>query len=367
VRVAESGDPVLEIVELPIPDRPGAAGWDDFVATAEVDNACQVAGYGTTDVVTTPQERLPHWHDPETGGRLIAARQDGEIVARLADRWTREAPDTGFIDLQVLPKAQGHGIGSALAKRLEGLARELGQRKLITYAVSREAPGERLVPPTGFGAVPSGNREVRFLLDRGWRLEQVERGSRFPLPPDRGALAELRRTAERHAAGYAVHSWLGVTPERFRADMAVLLERMTTDAPTAGLEEPAEIWDAERVLEHETRLADAPADLLTTAVEHTASGRLAGFTRLSVPHEKRVVNQWDTIVRTEHRGHRLGMLLKIANLEALDDRLPGHPSVVTWNAEENRHMLAVNEAIGFEPIGYEGAWRRDLEPSALGS
>jgi hypothetical protein len=88
---------------------------------------------------------------------------------------------------------------------------------------------------------------------------------------------------------------------------------------------------------------------------------LAGFTRVSVPHDTtRAVGQWDTIVLREHRGHRLGMLLKVANLQLLDEAGPGHPSVLTWNAEENRPMLAVNEAVGFVPIGYEGAWRKEL-------
>jgi hypothetical protein len=53
-------------------------------------------------------------------------------------------------------------------------------------------------------------------------------------------------------------------------------------------------------------------------------------------------------------------VLKLANLAELQKRMPGHPAVITFNAEENRHMLDVNEAVGFVPIGYEGAWRRDL-------
>jgi hypothetical protein len=252
-------------------------------------------------------------------------------------------------------------VGGRLHDRLLELATEQGWRKMLTYAISPDGPGERLVPPTGFGSVPRENPEVRFLLDRGWRLEQVERASRFALPADPEALARLRAEIAPRVVGYRLHTWTGLTPEPLREGMAVLYERMTTDAPTAGLEEPAETWDAARVLEHDTRLADSPATMLTTAVEHEETGRLAGMTRLRVPDDlSRPAQQWDTIVRRDDRGHRLGMLLKLANLAALDERLPGHPSVVTWNAEENRHMLDVNEAIGFVARGYEGAWRKDL-------
>ena len=99
--------------------------------------------------------------------------------------------------------------------------------------------------------------------------------------------------------------------------------------------------------------------MLTVAVEHVPTGALAGFSELSVPAPGgRSVEQHDTLVLSEHRGKRLGMLLKAANLIRLQKVAPGHPSVITFNAEENRHMLDVNEAVGFVAIGYEGAWKK---------
>jgi hypothetical protein len=97
------------------------------------------------------------------------------------------------------------------------------------------------------------------------------------------------------------------------------------------------------------------------AVEHVESGHLVGFSELRIPVDlARVVHQEDTIVLREHRGHRLGMVLKLANLLNLQKEHPGHPSVITFNAEENRHMLDVNEAVGFAPIGYEGGWKKNV-------
>jgi hypothetical protein len=209
--------------------------------------------------------------------------------------------------------------------------------------------------------VPARNREVRFLLARGWTLEQVERGSRFALPADAGALAALRAAAEKQASDYRVLTWVGATPSELLDDLATMQTRMSTDAPMADLGEPVDVWTAERFANKEALLLDAPMQLLTAAALHEPTGRLGGFTRLSVPDDQdRAVGQWDTIVLREHRGHRLGMLLKVANLQLLGETAPGHPSVLTWNAEENRPMLAVNEAVGFVPIGYEGAWKKPL-------
>jgi GNAT superfamily N-acetyltransferase len=243
------------------------------------------------------------------------------------------------------------------------MAVEDGRRKVIVYTVSKEAPGARLEPPTGFGSVPLENSEVRFLLGRGYTLEQVERGSRLVLPLDERELAErVDAAAARSGADYRLHTWVDHIPEQWREDMVALFTRMSTDAPSAGLDEPEDVWTVERLLDDEERESSSPRSRLIAAAEHVPSGRLVGYTELSVPAElERPISQEDTLVLKEHRGKRLGMLLKVANLQHLQRERPGHPSVMTFNAEENRHMLRVNEAVGFVAVACEGGWKKVLD------
>ncbi|MEO6533465.1 MAG: GNAT family N-acetyltransferase [Pseudolysinimonas sp.] len=337
-------------------DRDGVFG-----GMMAIRNAVEVAAYGIPEVAVSPEEMLPHYLDENEPKRVLLARVDGAIVGRAIFERQLDDDEVGWLEVQVLPEFQGRGIGRALTDAIEDVAREYRRSRLITYVVSADAPGDRLLAPTGFGSVPAANREVRFLLARRWTLEQVERGSRFALPADSTALAALRAAAEEHSDGYRVLTWAGATPPELLDDLAILQTRMSTDAPNADLGEPPDVWTAERFATKEALLLDAPQQLLTAAALHEPSGRLGGFTRLCVPHDaSRAVGQWDTIVLGEHRGHRLGMLLKVANLQQLSETAPGHPSVLTWNDEENRHMLSVNEAVGFVPIGYEGAWKKTL-------
>ena len=355
----------LSIEELTIPASLDSPEADDFRATVEVRNVCEREGYGTDEFAFSAEELLPTWqnldHEPK---RLLAARVRGEIVARgIFERQADGDSESAWIQVQVHPDYRRLGIGTALSDRLEGMAVEAGKRKVIVYAVSKDGPGERLEPPTGFGSVPLGNPEVRFLLGRGYTLEQVERGSRLALPIDPAELEE-RFAAAQAASGpdYRLHTWIDRTPERWREDMVTLYTRMSTDAPSAGLEEPEDVWTVERLVDTEERASRSPRSELVAVVEHAPSGRLVGYTELSVPAEtERPVTQEDTLVLREHRGHRLGMLLKVGNLLHLQRERPGHPAVTTFNAEENRHMLNVNEAVGFVPMAYEGGWKKVLD------
>jgi hypothetical protein len=98
---------------------------------------------------------------------------------------------------------------------------------------------------------------------------------------------------------------------------------------------------------------------MTVAARDDRTGQLVGFSELSIPADRsRPAQQCDTLVLSEHRGHRLGMLLKLANLVDLHALSPLPPMVTTFNAEENRHMLDVNEAVGFMPLSYAARWKK---------
>ena len=355
----------FDLAELAIPAAPGAAGWPDFEAATRVGSAVESEAYGTADLALTAEELLPGWLNQRwEPKRLFVARTAGRIVGRgLYETLPEDSADHAWLAVEVLPEFHRRGIGSALFDRLEAIAHAEGRRVQIVYTPSPDAPGERLPSPTGYGSVPLGNPEVRFLRGRGYRLEQVVRASRLALPLDPAALRRLRAETAAHAGpDYSVLQWVDRTPPEWLPDLALLYTRMSTDAPSAGLAEPEQLWTPERVAREEQKAAAGPRTSLTSAVLHGPSGHLVGFTELEVPAEsRRAVSQEDTLVLREHRGHRLGMLLKAANLELLAAERPGHPSVTTFNAEENRHMLTVNEALGFAPMGYEGAWRRDAD------
>jgi GNAT superfamily N-acetyltransferase len=351
----------VSIDELRIPAAVDAPGWGDFARAIEVGNAVDAISFGTHDLAYEPAEELPSFHDPHKPARLLVARADSDIVGRAWVEMQADDPDTAWSVLQVLPEFQGRGIGRALVDALEDVVRSAGRRKVLAYASEHDTAGERRVPPTGFGSVPAGSRTTRFLDANGYRLEQVNRVSRIQLPVD-GVAASLEVARERSGPDFALHHWTGRTPERWLSDVATLITRMSTDAPDAGLDTPEDVWTAERLASEDARReADDPRRLVTTAVEDVPSGRLVAFTEFSVPPQRhRAAMQYATLVLPEFRGHRLGMLVKLGNLAYLPVASPGHPSVITFNAEENRHMLDVNEALGFTAIADEGAWRKDL-------
>jgi GNAT superfamily N-acetyltransferase len=348
--------------ELAIPASMDAPDAADFAEMVDVRNAIETHLMGTDVLNYTARELLPVYQAQEDEPiRLFVARTEGRIVGRGILSWQAEEGATAsWAEVEVLPEFRRRGIGTALLDHLAAIAVASGRPVLQADAIhTRPATGERIEPPTEFGWLSADDPGVRFLLARGYRLEQVGRISALPLPVDPALLTE-KRAAAQTAAGddYRVVAWIGPTPADRVDDLATLKTRMSTDAPSAGIDYNEERWDAGRVARWDRQLADSGRERLTVAAEHIPTGKLAGFNELYLSADRsRPVTQEDTLVLAEHRGRRLGMLLKVANLQQLAEVNPSSPMVTTFNAEENRHMLDVNEAVGFTAIGYEGAWK----------
>jgi GNAT superfamily N-acetyltransferase len=275
-----------------------------------------------------------------TGERVVA---EGALHLPLLDNTHFAA-----LFLSVHPHWRRRGIGSAVLAELERRATEAGRRTLALesdIAPNPDAAAYSFAPKHGYAAALVSTRSDLDLPD----------GDLDPL------LADLEADAAAHAGGYDVLTWWDDVPDEWVDQRAYLSERMATDAPMGEVDVEEEVWDAERVRET-FRVARAMGRRVVESVAvHRATGQAVAFTALAVAeHTPEVAYQWDTLVLSEHRGHRLGQLVKAANLRALRAELAAVARVVTWNADVNAPMLRVNRAMGFKPVGVNTEWQKQL-------
>ncbi|MHC2998898.1 GNAT family N-acetyltransferase [Microbacterium sp. HJ5] len=299
------------------------------------------------------------WSQP-----AFAAVRDGVVLgaAKLMIANQEDASTVEF-DLMIDPPMWGQGAEELLLAEVETEARRRGLKTIQTWTLHRpDAPGPRLEPPTGWGAIPAEDRQTLFQLANGFTLEQVERNSSFDLRGDFEVVERMLAEA-RAAAGddYRLITWTAPTPPERRDGFGYVLSRMSTDAPTGGMVVDEQHWDAARVERRDARQRAQGLTVSVAAVEHVPTGTIAAYNELVISEDHSgATQQYGTLVLKEHRGRKLGTIVKCANLLRWREVVPESPRVSTFNAEENRHMLDINEAIGFAPASYAGAWKKIL-------
>ncbi len=253
----------------------------------------------------------------------------GWYLLEVPDRDNRHL---GFLEAFVDPARRRQGFGTALLRHAAERALA-GDRRLLAGAVIQGSPGEPFARSLGATA---GLVEIQRRLD----LAAVPAG----------LIAGLRASAQEAAAGYTLISWRRPTPEEY-LDQVVAIELAMADAPHDPSREH-ETWDAERVRATDRRRQLQKLRSYTVAARHDATGDLAGITQIEVaPDEPDWMFQGLTAVVRAHRGHRLGLLVKLAMLEWLAEAEPERRWLITGNAETNEHMIAINEALGYQPFG----------------
>jgi GNAT superfamily N-acetyltransferase len=242
-----------------------------------------------------------------------------------------ENQDRALVHPVVHPDHRRQGTGRELLRHAAGRAAAAGRVVMTGYA-REESPGAAFAAWAG---ATRGQAEVRRVLD----LRKMPAGQ----------AAALRETAARAAAGYSLVTWTGPpTPDQYLEPLAGVVNAFADAPRDAGVQEEA--WDGRRIRER----GDAAAELMgvreysVTAV-HDATGEMAAMTQVAIdPGSPRWGHQALTAVTRAHRGHRLGLLVKAAMLEWLATAEPQIEQIETGNAASNKHMIAVNEALGFE-------------------
>lgn len=351
----------LRIDEIVIPASIDDADAADFLAAIDVTLTARADPFGD-HLIFRPREELFNLHDPSRRNRQFVARLDGRVVGRGGYSVMPNDTTTAWAGVEVLPEFRNRGVGSALLTTIEDAIRADGRKKIIAdIRTDEDLEGPQIPSPTGYGSIPAETPQTTFLQKRDYTFEQVNRLSRVDLPV---AMAQevLDETLPFAGPDYALHYWIGPTPERWRDSVASLASRLATDVPYGDLAPPEDPWDADRVAaEDARRVRDAELTRVMTAVEHVPSGAIVGYTELLVaPDTDRDAIQWFTVVDPTHRGHRLGTLIKVGNLLYIAREYPDRPGVVTGNAEENRPMLDINERLGFVRIGQHTEWKKEL-------
>lgn len=354
----------LTITPLTVPGSLDDPEGADFRAYGELNRQICDELVGLPDIAPEAAQLLAGWQDgTDTLHTGFVARLGDEIVGMIEIAYPQEEDARAAeIDLMVPARHWGQGVEDALLSLAETEARTRGRSLVQTWTLHRPIDAERMiVPRTGWGRVPAIPLSDA-LEARGYDFEQVERNSEFDLRSNPAPLRAAFEAAEAAAgADYRVLQWMAPTPPEFRDGYAAILARLSTDAPSGDMDFVAEAWDAQRVVRRERRLTGAGQALSVVAVQHVHSGDLVAYNELLIGSDRTgVTHQLGTLVSSEHRGHRLGALVKCANLLHWRELMPLSPTVSTFNAEENRPMLGINESIGFTPVSYAGAWQKKL-------
>lgn len=276
----------------------------------------------------------------------VLARVDGRVVGHaFVEMPELENRHLAEVWGMVEPAHRHRGVGRAILEEVKAVGREHGRNTIQTS----------VTVPIGDDGIGSHDGR-RFCEAAGFVAASAEGSHRLDLSTvDDARLEELRTEAWRKAEGYSLIQWCdgiaGEPPAEVVDGLAALLSRFFGDTPTGSLDVEELAYTPERIIADNAHARAQNRRNIHTAVRHDATGAVIGWTKLSVrPTAPHYGQQGITMVAADHRGHRLGNILKTENLRYLRQVAPEIEVIDTENADANAPMLAVNTAIGFRPF-----------------
>jgi GNAT superfamily N-acetyltransferase len=323
--------PRLDQARLPLPDATA-----DILQVAQLANLLTSLFWGTNDFYESPQNRLAaaRWRADVRTDYVVARRvhdvdEPGRIVG-FGFLTQESGTDSAEVWVGVHPGFRRAGIGSALLAEVEAEARRRGRTTLQSWTDNaRLEPGET-------PAVHSEAPDAAFAAARGYELAHLQWCSVLDLRQADGPAPQMESGLQ--DPDYELVGWEGACPQEYAESMADLLERMRAE---------------ERAREQ------IGLSLVTTAVLHRPSGRLVGHSDIESFRElPQAAYQRNTLIHPDHRGRRLALALKAANVSRLLRVAPTTERLYTWSDQENTAIQRANEELGFVPVSTHPCWQK---------
>ena len=314
----------MEIREINVHDEAQLADWyavEGVAISHDRPHAVRRTFEALVNVVTLPSDH----YQP-----VLLAAFEGQRMVGIAELGSSLLDNLHLADLEVTvaPRHRRRGIGRALY--VEGTARRRA-------AGRTSACGELCVVedtgPLAFAramGAESVHEEDHLLLD-------------LPMDPDHLARLEVRASS-----GYEIVRWQGRCPDDLVDAYAAMRTQMNQDVPTGELDYEAVVMTPERIRTGEERLARSYD--ICVAAARLAAGGLGGYSLVHLPRGSDQALQEDTLVMPEHRGHRLGLALKLATYAVIAAEHPERTTLHTWTDPDNHAMYATNSAFGYRPV-----------------
>ncbi len=280
----------------------------------------------------------------------LAARDEAGVLG-IAEVAMPRLDNTHLAYLEVLvpPRHRRRGVGAALFDAALALARDRGRTTVIAEV---NMPYD--LPPRSAGSI--------FLQQRGFTTASLEIHRVLELPVGTDHLDTLETGAAPHHGGYRLVSFNDRVPDELLEGYCALQAAFNSQAPLGDLDLEPEAWDEARVRNGEARAGRmGRRSQATMALAGHDDGPVVALTEMFTNrHLPSISWQSGTLVLSKHRGHRLGLATKVANLRRFQESFPEVGLVHSWNAEENGPMVAINDTIGFRPVEYTAEMQRKL-------
>lgn len=275
---------------------------------------------------------------PRTDSRnLLFVAEDGvrAVGAALLTLFRHDNTHLGEGSVWVHPEHRRRGHGRALLERVEESARAEGRRTVISTAyapVDAESPGSLFAAATGYSVASAEETKTVDLTTApaGWPALDAE------------VAAAL--------GGYRVEVVQERIPDEYVDGLCALLGAFIGEIPSGDLELEDALWTPERLREGEDR-AIAIGALQVVALAVAPDGELCGFSDLRANRrDPRHASVGGTLVLPGHRGHRLGLAMKLGTHRRIRELLPDCGYVQTGNAGVNAAMNRVNAQLGYRVV-----------------